>query len=474
MNQELFGRLKRWNGGSPADKSNESVMQEPVLNALKEETPAPVVTTTVDADAYWRDRVHEKVLKRLDLAAIGLMDETTAREEVRAAVQQLMSSESMPLTVQARQRIATRIEDEIMGLGPIEPLLADHTVADILVNGSGQVYVERRGRLEATDIHFRDNAHLMSIIERIVGRVGRRIDESSPMVDARLADGSRVNAIIPPLAIDGPLLSIRRFTIGRLKMEELIALGSLSSIMAETFQAVVRGRLNILISGGTGSGKTTLLNILSGYIPSSERIITIEDSAELQMQQPHVCRLETRPPNIENRGEVTQRDLVRNALRMRPDRIVVGEVRGSEAFDMLQAMNTGHDGSLTTVHANTPRDALSRVENMIAMSGMGLPTQTSREQIASAINVVIQVERMEDGRRRVSSMQEIDGMEGGTVTMTEIFRYVRRSVSGGNVIGHYESTGLVPHFKQRLAMRGIEVKSSWFEPTAHPMPKETT
>lgn len=474
MNDELFGRLRRWTGGSSADTVDAPPTVESERSPRVVEPPTYTPTKTVDSDAIWRDRVHEKLLKNLDLAAIGLMDEVTARDEVRTAVQQLMNNESMPLTVQARQRIAARIEDEILGLGPIEPLLADNTVADILVNGSKQVYVERRGRLEATDIHFRDDAHLMSIIERIVGRVGRRIDESSPMVDARLADGSRVNAIIPPLAIDGPLLSIRRFTVGRLKMEELIALGSISPIMAEAFQTIVRGRLNVLISGGTGSGKTTLLNILSGFIPANERILTIEDSAELQMQQPHVCRLETRPPNIENRGEVTQRDLVRNALRMRPDRIVLGEVRGGEAFDMLQAMNTGHDGSLTTVHANTPRDALSRVENMIAMAGMGLPTQTAREQIASAINVVIQIERMEDGCRRVASMQEVDGMESGTVTMTEIFRYVRRSVSSGKVVGHYESTGLVPHFKQRLAMRGIEMKAAWFEPTAHQMPKETT
>jgi pilus assembly protein CpaF len=286
------------------------------------------------------------------------------------------------------------------------------------------------------------------------------------MVDARLLDGSRVNAIIPPLAIDGPLLSIRRFTVGRLSAEQLIELGALTQPMAEVFNGVVRGRLNVLVSGGTGSGKTTLLNVLSGFIPANERIVTIEDSAELQLQQPHVCRLETRPPNIEGRGEVSQRDLVRNALRMRPDRIIVGEVRGGEAFDMLQAMNTGHDGSLTTVHANNPRDALSRVENMIAMAGIGLAMQAARTQIASAINVVIQTERMEDGRRRVVSLQEIEGMEGQTITMSEIFRFVRRGMDkAGNVVGQFEATGMVPRFQQRLKQRGIELDPAWFEPS---------
>jgi pilus assembly protein CpaF len=471
MNSELMQRLRKWT-------NNDAVVDHPngVAPALfgaadTGAPPAPCAEAADpqnDADALWRKRVNDMVLSRLDLAVLSNMPEMQARTEIQAAAQHVMTAESMPLSAASRQRIAKQVEDEILGLGPIEPLLADKAVSDILVNGSGQVYIERRGRLEATDVRFRDNAHLMAIIDRIVGRVGRRIDESSPMVDARLPDGSRVNAIIPPLALDGPLLSIRRFTIGRLKMEELIELGTISPVMADTFKAIVHGRLNVLISGGTGSGKTTLLNVLSGFIPVTERIITIEDSAELQMQQPHICRLETRPPNIEGRGEVTQRDLVRNALRMRPDRIVVGEVRGGEAFDMLQAMNTGHDGSLTTVHANTPRDALSRVQNMIAMAAVGLPAQTAREQIASAINVVIQTERMEDGRRRVVSVQEIQGMESGTVTMSEFFRFARRGVDkNGFVTGHYESTGLVPTFLRRLQQRGIQLAPECFANIPH-------
>jgi pilus assembly protein CpaF len=333
------------------------------------------------------------------------------------------------------------------------------------VNGFDSVYVERRGRIERTEVRFRDNAHLMNIIDRIVSRVGRRIDESSPMVDARLKDGSRVNAIIPPLAIDGPSLSIRRFAVDRLGMDDLIRLGSLTPPIAEVLGAVVRGKLNVLISGGTGSGKTTMLNILSGFIPAAERIVSIEDSAELQLQQPHVVRLETRPSNIEQRGEVTQRDLVRNSLRMRPDRIIVGEVRAAEAFDMLQAMNTGHDGSLTTVHANTPRDALSRLENMITMAGLNLPNAAMRAQIASAINVILQLERMEDGARRVVSVQEIQGMEGNVVTTSEIFMFRRRGVDdAGRVLGDFVATGLVPRFHEHLRHRGIELDFALFDP----------
>ena len=459
MASDLLGKLKNWTGAAPAAAREGGASPE---TAPRPDTSEPVS----EQEVAWRERVHEQVLKQLDLTKLSTLEETQARSEIRQLAQQVMSQESLPLSVAARQRIAMQVEDEIMGLGPIEPLLADKAVADILVNGWNQVYVERRGKLEATDVRFRDDAHLMAIIERIVARVGRRIDESSPMVDARLLDGSRVNAIIPPLAIDGPLLSIRRFTVGRLTMPELIERNALSQAMADFFNAVVKARLNVLVSGGTGSGKTTLLNILSNFIPSTDRIVTIEDSAELQLQQPHVCRLETRPPNIEGRGEVTQRDLVRNALRMRPDRIIVGEVRGGEAFDMLQAMNTGHDGSLTTVHANTPRDALSRIENMIAMSGMGLPSQASQKQIASAINVVIQTERMEDGGRRVVSVQEIEGMEGNTITMSEIFKFTRRGLDkAGHVLGQFEPTGLVPRSQQRMRQRGIEVNPAWFEPS---------
>jgi pilus assembly protein CpaF len=350
-----------------------------------------------------------------------------------------------------------------MGHGPLEPLLADPTVSDILVNGSRQVYVERHGKLELTEVRFNDDAHLMNIIDRIVSAVGRRVDESSPMVDARLRDGSRVNVIIPPLALDGPMMSIRRFAVELLKADDLIRLGTINEPMAMVLKAIVHGRLNVVISGGTGAGKTTLLNIVSGFVPLTERVVTIEDSAELQLQQPHVVRLETRPPNIEGKGQVAQRDLVRNALRMRPERIIVGEVRGAEALDMLQAMNTGHDGSLTTVHANSPRDALSRIETMVSMSGITFPMRALRAQMASAINVVIQVARDEDGKRRLVSLQEINGMEGDVITMSEIFGFERRGVdANGNVLGELKATGVVPAFQRRLAGRGIELPMSLF------------
>lgn len=413
----------------------------------------------------WKYRILDRLLKTVDLTLMVTLDEHQARTQIREVSQRLLDDESVPLSTVSRLRIIKQIEDEILGLGPLETLMADPVVSDILVNKFDSVYVERHGRIEATDVRFRDNQHLMNIIDRIVSRVGRRIDESSPMVDARLKDGSRVNAIIPPLAIDGPALSIRRFAVERLGMEDLIRIGSLSPPIAKVLTAIVRGRLNVLISGGTGSGKTTLLNILSGFIPVSERIVSIEDSAELQLQQPHVVRLEVRPPNIEQKGEVTQRDLLRNTLRMRPDRIIVGEVRAAEAFDMLQAMNTGHDGSLTTVHANTARDALSRLENMITMAGLNLPITAMRAQIASAINVILQLERMEDGSRRVVSVQEIQGMEGNIVTTSEIFKFQRRGVDDtGRVIGDYLATGLVPQFHDRLCRRGIELDFSLFNP----------
>ncbi|MFA5940824.1 MAG: CpaF family protein [Sinimarinibacterium sp.] len=433
-------------------------------------SPAEALTLAGQSsiEVAWKHRIHDRLLKVMDLSAIDRTDERQARTQIRDLAQQVMNEQQVPLPALARQRIATQIEDEILGLGPIEPLLGDQLISDILVNGSNSVYVERMGRLEKTDVRFRDDSHLLSIIDRIVARVGRRIDESSPMVDARLPDGSRVNAIIPPLALDGPLLSIRRFTLKRMGIEQLIEFDMLTPWMGDMLSAIVRARLNVLISGGTGSGKTTLLNVLSGFIPASERILTIEDSAELQLQQPHVARLETRPPNIEGRGEVTQRDLVRNALRMRPDRIIVGEVRGGEALDMLQAMNTGHDGSLTTIHANTPRDALSRIENMVAMTGLDLPATTVRQQVASAIQVVVQVERMEDGKRRVVGIQEIQGMEGAIITMAEIFHFRRRGVDkAGNVIGQFEATGVVPRFQQRFQQRGIEVDPSIYDPQRH-------
>ncbi len=413
----------------------------------------------------WQKRIHDKLLKIVDLSLIGSMEENSARMQIREITQRIMLKENVPLSTLSRKRIAKEIEDEILGLGPLEPLLADDSVSDILVNSYNAVYVERSGRLEKVDVQFRDNKHLLNIIDRIVSGVGRRIDESSPMVDARLKDGSRVNAIIPPLAIDGPSLSIRRFTVEKLGIEQLIESGSLTEQMAELLRGIVKSRLNVVISGGTGTGKTTLLNVLSGFISPRERIVTIEDSAELQLQQPHVVRLETRPPNTEGRGEVNQRDLVKNCLRMRPDRVILGEVRGAEAMDMLQAMNTGHDGSLATLHANTPRDAIGRLENMVSMAGLKLPISTIRTQIASAVDVILQLERMEDGSRHVTSIQEIQGMEGDIITLSEIFNYRRSGVDeDGKVMGQFCATGLVPSFNEDLRKRGYELDMRIFSP----------
>lgn len=427
--------------------------------APKEASPQTV------EEQRWKHHIHQKLLKMMDLSLINTLAEQETRAQIREILQRLMDEESVPLNALARQRLIQQIQDEILGLGPLEALLSDPRVSDILVNGHRAVYVERRGRLELTDVRFDDDARLMTVIDRIVSSVGRRIDESSPMVDARLKDGSRVNAIIPPLAIDGPILSIRRFALNVLSMEDLIRLDTLVPMIGKVMQAIVRARLNVLISGGTGSGKTTLLNVLSGFIPEDERIVTIEDSAELQLQQPHVVRLETRPPNIEGKGEVAQRDLVRNSLRMRPDRIVVGEVRGPEALDMLQAMNTGHDGSLTTVHANSPRDALGRVENMVAMTGVSLPVKILRTQVASAIHIVLQVERQEDGRRRLVSVQEINGMEGDIITMSEIFRFHRQGIDEqGKVLGEFKATGIIPKFYDQLGQRGISLGRELFDP----------
>ena len=418
-------------------------------------------------EAEWKQRIYQRLLSLLDLTRLSRTDDRSARTQIREITNRLFLEDSAPLSLAQRQLILRQIEDEVMGLGPIEPLLADPTISDILVNGHDHVYLERRGKLERSSVCFHDDAHLMNIIDRIVSAVGRRVDESAPMVDARLKDGSRVNVIIPPLAIDGPMLSIRRFAVEALTPDDLIDFGTLTPEISEVLQAMVRARLNLVISGGTGSGKTTLLNVLSGFIPENERIITIEDSAELQLQQPHVVRLETRPPNIEGRGQVTQRDLVRNSLRMRPDRIVVGEVRGAEALDMLQAMNTGHDGSLTTIHANSARDALSRIETMVAMSGVQFPMRALRTQIAAAINGVVHTERQEDGVRRVTSLQEINGMEGDTVTMTEIFSFQRRGMSPeGKVQGELRPTGIVPGFYKRIKQRGIALPIERFTPAA--------
>jgi pilus assembly protein CpaF len=421
-----------------------------------------------DASGYsfqeMKSRLHRTLINRMDLTKLANLTPEQVHAEVSRLAESVLAQEAMPLSASEKDRLVNDVQHELFGLGPLEPLLGDSTISDILVNSHKTIYVERRGKLEATTVAFKDDEHLMRVIERIVSSVGRRIDESSPMVDARLRDGSRVNAIIPPLSIDGPVLSIRRFGAEPLRMSSLIENKALTRDIADMLQMCVTARLNVLISGGTGAGKTTLLNALSAYIPEDERIVTIEDSAELQLQQPHVVRLETRPPNIEGRGEVTQRDLVRNALRMRPDRIVIGEVRGGEAIDMLQAMNTGHDGSLTTIHANTPRDALSRLETMIQMTGMRLSDRAMRQQVAAAIDLVVQVARLSDGTRRLTSISEITGMEGETITMQEIFQYERTGVdSQGQVLGRFRPTGIRPRFAERLKACGLQLPRVFFE-----------
>ncbi len=411
-----------------------------------------------------RANVHRKLLNRLNLEALAHADRARAESEIRTLMSQLLAEEPTPLNIGEREQLFAEVVDDVFGLGPLEPLLRDPSVSDILVNTAQNVFVERKGKMERVTASFQDNAHLMRVIDRIVSRVGRRVDDSSPMVDARLPDGSRVNAIIPPLAVDGPLLSIRRFPAERLKANDLVTLGALTAPMLEFLSHCVRSKLNCLISGGTGAGKTTLLNVLSSYISEEERIVTIEDAAELQLHQEHVARLETRPANVEGKGAIRQRQLVVNALRMRPDRIVIGEVRGEEALDMLQAMNTGHDGSLTTVHANTPRDALTRVETMIAMGSTNLPEKAMRHQIASAIQIVMQQTRLSDGTRKVTSISEITGMEGDIITMQEIFVFEKVGVSQeGRVIGRFRATGVRPKVAERLLAAGIRLPASMFE-----------
>jgi pilus assembly protein CpaF len=413
-----------------------------------------------------KSRIHQGLLERMDLAVLESLPQDRLLVEIKTLVERLLIEERTPINDIERQRIVQDIQHEVLGLGPLEPLLADPTISDILVNTHHQVYVERRGKLELTEVRFANEAHLRKIIDRIVSRVGRRVDESSPMVDARLADGSRVNAIIAPLAIDGALLSIRRFAVVPLKVEDLIQHKSMTPAIADIIHGLVKSKCSILISGGTGSGKTTLLNILSSFIPHSERVITIEDAAELQLQQPHVVRLETRPPNVEGKGEVTQRALVRNSLRMRPDRVIIGEVRGAEAIDMLQAMNTGHEGSMATIHANTPRDALSRVENMVGMAGLNLPPKAIRQQISSAITVVIQVSRLSDGKRKIMSIQEITGMEGDILTMQEVYLFEQTGIAAdGSVLGHFRATGIRPKFAERLRIFGSPLGDDLFDPT---------
>ncbi len=421
-------------------------------------------TGTLETLENLKRDIHNKLVDKLDLTKVGELQGEVLRREIRLVVEHLCDSEETLLNRAEREQLIEEVLDETFGLGPLEMLLKDQTISDILINGPKSVYVERRGKLEKTDVEFRDNQHLLQIIDRIVSKVGRRVDEVSPMVDARLPDGSRVNAIIPPLALDGAAVSIRRFGSNPLKLEDLLHFRAFTPEIVLLLEAAIKGRLNLVISGGTGSGKTTLLNTLSNFIPSHERIVTIEDAAELQLQQEHAVRLETRPPNIEGKGQISATDLVRNALRMRPERIIIGECRGGETLDMLQAMNTGHDGSLTTMHANSPRDAISRLETMIMMSGFEMPIKAMRQQISSAVHLIVQTNRLQGGPRRVTHVTEIVGMEEDTVVMQDIFRYMQEGVDeAGRARGRFESTGIRPKFMERLESAGIRLPASLFQ-----------
>ena len=412
-----------------------------------------------------KTRLHKKLIDNLDFSVLASVDRGVLRDQIKEVLEKLLSEEDLFLNQENKERLITEIQSETLGLGPIEQYMHDPDISDILVNSYNQIYIEKYGKLELTDTKFQDDNHLMQIIDRIVSAIGRRIDESSPMVDARLSDGSRVNAIIPPLALDGPILSIRRFRINVLNVDDLLENKSLNSPMVELLKGMVKARLNVVISGGTGAGKTTLLNILSAYVPLDERIVTIEDSAELQLQQPHVVRLETRPPNIEGRGTVTQRDLVRNALRMRPDRIIIGEVRGPEIYDMLQAMNTGHDGSLTTIHANSTRDTLLRLETLMLLAGIDIPEKAIRELVSSSIDLVVQTARFSDGTRKISSISEIVGMERDTITMQEIFYFDKTGIGkDGEVLGDFRPTGIRPKFMERMIRSGVHLPAELFSP----------
>jgi pilus assembly protein CpaF len=428
------------------------------VSSVLDHPPKPLLGR---AQQQVKSAVHHELIKKVDLEKLLFMEDTRARQTLLTLILQLVSEQGVPFSASERERLANEVLDEVFGLGPLEPLLKDPTVNDILVNTYESVYVERGGVLEKTNVSFKDNTHLMHIIDKIVSSVGRRVDESAPMVDARLADGSRVNIIIPPLAVDGPILSIRRFGTTPLTADDLLSYGEYTPQMLDILQKAVKARLNIVISGGTGSGKTTLLNVLSGFISERERIVTIEDSAELQLKQAHVVRLECRPPNVEGKGGVRQRELVINALRMRPDRIVVGEVRGEEALDMLQAMNTGHDGSVTTVHANSPRDALSRIETMCMMANLNLPEKAVRQQIAAAIQLIVQISRLSDGSRRITHVTEITGSSGDMVSMQDIFLFEKRGVGiNGKVLGRFYATGIVPKFAEKLKASGIPIPMS--------------
>lgn len=451
----------------PTTATPGSAVEKPPENHVTEAAAvAPVDDYLTPQESRYKSTVAKKLLEMIDLSRMGELEDKDARTQIQSLAHKIINDENAALTTEGRRKVVQLIEDDILGLGPLEYLMRDAAVTEIMVNGPENVFIERQGRLTKSPVVFDNDTHVMRVIDRIVSRVGRRVDESAPMADARLADGSRVNVIIPPLALDGPVITIRRFPSSPLTLAGMVEKRALSAAMAEFLMGAVRAGKNVLISGGTGSGKTTALNALSAHIPDDERIVTIEDAAELQLQQSHVVRLETRPTNIEGRGEITQRDLVRNALRMRPDRIVVGEVRGAEAMDMLQAMNTGHDGSLTTVHANTPRDALARIENMVAMAGFELPIKAVRAQIAAAIDIVVQVQRLEDGSRRMVSVSEVLGMEGDVVTMAEVFAFERRGMDANNrVLGVFRPTGAVPGCYDELKRRGIHIDIDIFDPS---------
>jgi len=446
--------------------------QNPNVNKSQNSRPPDTATPKPEAGAPRRDvlqelkvRLHRRLIDRLDLTALASLDRSLLRQQIRDAAEVLIQEEGVFLNTEAKERLINEILNETLGLGPIEQHMSDPEVTDVLVNGYNQVYVEKHGKLELTETKFKDNNHVMLIIDRILSAVGRRVDESSPMVDARLADGSRVNATVGPVSLDGPIISIRKFRVDVLSMDHLLKYESISFPMIQFLQGCVRARLNVLISGGTGAGKTTLLNIMSGYIPDGERIVTIEDSAELRLQQPHVVRLETRPPNIEGRGTVTQRDLVRNALRMRPNRIIIGEVRGPEIYDMLQAMNTGHDGSLTTIHANGPRDVLLRLETLMLLTGIEIPERAIRELVSSSINIILQISRFSDGTRKISSISEIVGMEQGTISMQEIFLFEKKGIDAdGKMVGVYRPTGIRPHYLQHMEASGVRLSPDIFNP----------
>lgn len=465
----LKEQIARWNRSTRRDAASpEPTQSQPHVVEAPTTAPAPAVKPKASSGVdYYATKIklHQKLLTRIDLNAIESLTPEQLRNELGVLLVALIEEEAIPLNHQERTRLVTDLKNEIMGLGPLEPLLADPAISEIMVNGFQDVYIEKRGRIYRADIRFGDDAHLMKIIDKIVSRVGRRIDESSPMADARLPDGSRVNAIIPPLALDGPTLTIRRFAVVPLQMDDLIQKNSLTPAMAELLSALVKVKCNIVISGGTGTGKTTLLNILSGFIPSDERIVTIEDTAELQLQQDHVIRLETRQPNIEGKGEITMRALVKNTLRMRPDRIVLGEVRSSEVIDMLQAMNTGHEGSLTTIHANTPRDALGRLENLVGLGGINLPSKALRQLISSSVHFIVQITRVNDGSRKITSIQELSGMEGDVITMQEIYCYKRTGTHpDGSVQGVFRATGVRPRVSEKISTYGITLSDGMFDP----------